>query len=60
MVREGLADVLLNRAGRALKEGTPFFLGPDMRPVEPLCSFFFEIAKTLKAKSLADYTVRLV
>ncbi|WP_206440254.1 hypothetical protein [Streptomyces scabichelini] len=24
----------------AVKEGTPFFLGLDMRPVEPLCSFF--------------------
>lgn len=39
----------------AVKEGTPFFLGPDMRPVEPLCSFFFELSKTLKAKSMQDY-----
>ncbi|MFJ9712449.1 site-specific integrase [Streptomyces sp. NPDC101234] len=27
-----------------------------MRPLEPLCSFFFELAKALKAKSLAEYT----
>jgi integrase len=40
----------------ALKAGTPFFMGEDMRPLEPLCSFFFELAKALKAKSLADYT----
>jgi integrase len=48
-------EAYVQRRG-ALKEGTPFFLGPDMRPMEPLCSFFFEMAKTLKAKSLADYT----
>ncbi|MER5465452.1 hypothetical protein ABT010_33135 [Streptomyces sp. NPDC002668] len=40
---------------RALKEGTPFFLGSDMRP-QPHCSFFLDLAKTLKAKSLQDYT----
>lgn len=40
----------------ALKTGTPFFLGPDMRPAEPLASFFHELAKSLKAKSLSDYT----
>ncbi|MEV3929353.1 site-specific integrase [Streptomyces sp. NPDC049944] len=41
---------------RALKDGTPFFLGADMRPLEPHCSFFYELAKTLEAKSLRDYT----
>ncbi|MCC5575734.1 hypothetical protein IMZ11_08790 [Microtetraspora sp. AC03309] len=41
---------------RALKDGTPFFLGSDMRPLEPHCSFFLDLAKTLKAKSLQDYT----
>jgi hypothetical protein len=40
---------------RALKDGTSFFLGADMRPLEPHCSFFLELAKTLKAKSLRDY-----
>ncbi|MFJ5819842.1 site-specific integrase [Streptomyces sp. NPDC093108] len=40
----------------AVRDGTPFFLGPDMRPVEPLCSFFFELSKSLVAKTLADYT----
>ncbi|WP_030782122.1 site-specific integrase [Streptomyces sp. NRRL S-920] len=39
----------------AVKEGTPFFLGPDMRPSEPLCSFFLELAKTVKAKTMQDY-----
>jgi hypothetical protein len=24
----------------ALMDGTPFILGPDVRPAEPLCSFF--------------------
>ncbi|ELS58959.1 hypothetical protein STVIR_0091 [Streptomyces viridochromogenes Tue57] len=38
-----------------MKEGTPFFLSSDMRPAEPLCSFFLELSKSLKAKSLADY-----
>ncbi|MGW2229449.1 site-specific integrase [Streptomyces formicae] len=50
---DGLAYV--TRA-KALKDGTPFFLGPDMRPVEPHCSFFYELAKTLEPKSLQDYT----
>ncbi|MFF4433262.1 site-specific integrase [Streptomyces sp. NPDC001513] len=40
----------------ALKEGTPFFLGADMRPLEPLTSFFFDLAKRLDAGSLQDYT----
>jgi hypothetical protein len=50
---------VIQRKG-ALKDGTPFFLGPDMRPVEPLCSFAFELAKSHKAKTLADYTYGLV
>lgn len=40
----------------AVKEGTPFFLDLGMRPAEPLCSFFLELSKSLKAKSLEDYT----
>ncbi|MDH6128824.1 recombinase XerD [Kitasatospora sp. GP82] len=40
---------------RAVTDGTPFFLGTDMRPLEPHCSFFREMAKTNKAKSLQDY-----
>ncbi|QMU80290.1 site-specific integrase [Streptacidiphilus sp. PB12-B1b] len=40
---------------RAVKEGTPFFLDADMRPLEPHSSFFQEMAKTNKAKSLRDY-----
>jgi integrase len=39
----------------ALKDGTPFILGPDMRPAEPLCSFFFHLSKTLAASTMADY-----
>jgi integrase len=50
---------VIQRKG-ALKDGTPFFLGPDMRPVEPLCSFAFELAKSHRAKTLADYTYGLV
>ncbi|MET8977401.1 recombinase XerD [Streptomyces sp. NPDC004539] len=49
------AAAYVNRPG-ALKDGTPFFLGEGMRPSEPLVSFFLEMAKTLKAKSLEDYT----
>ncbi|SOE08027.1 hypothetical protein [Streptomyces sp. Ag109_G2-15] len=48
------AEAYVQRPG-AVKEGTPFFLGSDMRPVEPLCSFFLELSKSLKAKSLEDY-----
>jgi integrase len=54
---DGLAVV--RRAG-ALKDGTPFFLGADMRPIEPLCTFFFELAKVLKPKTLADYAYDLM
>jgi integrase len=49
------AFAYVSRPG-ALKEGTPFFLDSQMRPAEPLVSFFLEMAKTLKAKSLQDYT----
>ncbi|MBT2541936.1 recombinase XerD, partial [Streptomyces sp. ISL-44] len=48
------AEAYVRRPG-GVKEGTPFFLGPDMRPLEPLCSFFLEMSKVLKAKSLQDY-----
>ncbi|MGW9173789.1 site-specific integrase [Streptomyces decoyicus] len=44
----------------ALKEGTPFFLGPDMRPLEPLTSCFFELAKHLDAGTLQDYAYDLM
>ncbi|MFF7975871.1 recombinase XerD [Streptomyces sp. NPDC007905] len=49
------AMAYVSRPG-ALKEGTPFFFDSQMRPAEPLVSFFLEMAKTLKAKSLQDYT----
>ena len=52
----GLDGVSYATRHKALKDGTPFFLGPDMRPLEPHCSFFYELAKTLEAKSLQDYT----
>jgi len=39
----------------AVAEGTPFILGPDMRPAEPLCSFFFQLSKSLAASTMADY-----
>ncbi|AYN40197.1 recombinase XerD [Streptomyces dangxiongensis] len=48
------AEAYVRRPG-AVKEGTPFYLDSDMRPLEPLCSFFLELSKTLKAKSLQDY-----
>ncbi|MFD3804781.1 site-specific integrase [Streptomyces sp. NPDC058619] len=48
------AAAYVQRPG-AVKEGTPFFLGPDMRPVEPLSSFFLELSKTVKAKTMQDY-----
>ncbi|MGW2746556.1 hypothetical protein [Streptomyces sp. NPDC001450] len=49
------AAAYVQRPG-AVKEGTPFFLDPGMRPAEPLCSFFLELSKSLKAKPLEDYT----
>ncbi|WP_327258545.1 MULTISPECIES: site-specific integrase [unclassified Streptomyces] len=51
-----LDGAMYTSRSRALKDGTPFFLGADMRPLEPHCSFFYELAKTLEAKSLRDYT----
>jgi integrase len=39
----------------ALMDGTPFILGPEMRPAEPLCSFFFHLSRSLAASTLADY-----
>lgn len=53
------AVVVADRAG-ALADGTPFILGADMRPVEPLCSYFFEVSQYLKPKTLADYTYDLL
>ncbi|MFJ1757684.1 tyrosine-type recombinase/integrase [Kitasatospora sp. NPDC088134] len=50
---------VVDRKG-ALADGTPFFLGPDMRPREPLCSYAFEMQKTLGAGSLEDYTYDLL
>lgn len=45
---------LVTRPG-ALPEGTPFFVGPDMRPREPLTSYFFDLARYVGAESLRDY-----
>jgi hypothetical protein len=39
----------------AFKDGTPFIVGPEMRPAEPLCSFFFQLSRSLAASTLADY-----
>ncbi|EHR48417.1 site-specific recombinase XerD [Saccharomonospora marina XMU15] len=50
---------VLRRKGSP-QDGTPFFLGRDMRPVEPLCSFMFEMAKTHQPKTLSDYTYDLL
>ncbi|MFJ5276793.1 site-specific integrase [Streptomyces parvulus] len=44
----------------ALKGGTPFFMAPDMRPLEPLVSCFFELAKHLGAGSMEDYAYDLM
>ncbi|MFJ7060023.1 site-specific integrase [Streptomyces microflavus] len=49
------AEAYVQRPG-AVKEGTPFFLDLGMRPAEPLCSFFLALSKSLKAKSMEDYT----
>lgn len=50
---------IVERPG-ALAEGTPFFVGPDMVPVEPLCSFFFESSKSLQPSTMADYAYDLM
>ncbi|WP_329462278.1 hypothetical protein [Streptomyces sp. NBC_01431] len=50
---------LVTRPG-ALPEGTPFFLGPDMRPREPLTSYFFDLSKYVGAVSLRDYAYDLM
>ncbi|GAA2350139.1 hypothetical protein [Streptomyces violaceusniger] len=42
----------------AVKEGPPFFLDLGMRPAEPLCSFFLELSKSLKANALAGNLIR--
>ncbi|MGW7752341.1 recombinase XerD [Streptomyces violaceusniger] len=52
---DALAALAYVQRPGAVKEGTPFFLGAGMRPAEPLCSFFLELAKTVKAKSMQDY-----
>jgi integrase len=49
---DGVAVV--ERAG-ALPEGVPFFLDEEMRPFEPLCSYFFELAKFLKPTTMGEY-----
>lgn len=49
---DGLA--LVERVG-ALPQGVPFFLDEQMRPIEPLCSYFFELAKFLEPKTMAEY-----
>ncbi|MEV5331282.1 tyrosine-type recombinase/integrase [Streptomyces werraensis] len=43
-----------------LPEGTPFFLDEDMRPAEPMCSYFLELAKHVEAESLRDYAYDLM
>lgn len=45
---------LVTRPG-ALPDGTPFFVGDDMRPREPITSYFFDLAKWVGAESLEDY-----
>ncbi|MFB7509156.1 hypothetical protein [Streptomyces broussonetiae] len=44
----------------ALPEGTPFFIGPDMRPRKPLTSYFFDLSKYVGASSLQDHTYDLM
>lgn len=53
------ATDVADRAG-ALQDGTPFILGADMRPAEPLCLYFFDVSRYLKPKTLADYTYDLM
>ncbi|MFF7249973.1 site-specific integrase [Embleya sp. NPDC008237] len=50
---------VLSRPG-ALPDGTPFVVDASMRPVEPLCSYFFEMSKHVGAKTLADYAYDLI
>src|SRR5262249_49440370 len=53
------AVAFVERAG-GLAPGTPFFLDAHARPVEPLCSFFFMLSRSLKASTLADYAYDLM
>ncbi|MDV9168642.1 site-specific integrase [Streptomyces sp. W16] len=43
-----------------LPEGTPFFVDEGMRPREPLCSYFFDLARHVGAKSLREYAYDLM
>ncbi|WP_089107446.1 hypothetical protein [Streptomyces hyaluromycini] len=44
----------------ALPEGTPFFVDEFMRPREPMCSYFFDLARHVGAKSLWEYAYDLM
>ena len=48
------AVALVARPG-ALPEGTPSFVGGDMRPREPITSYFFDLANYVGAGSMEDY-----
>ncbi|MER5466804.1 recombinase XerD [Streptomyces sp. NPDC002668] len=48
------AAALVTRPG-ALPERTPFFVGDDMRPREPITSYFFDLANYVGAGSLENY-----
>ena len=54
----GAADLVVGSG--ALKDGTPFFVGDDMWPREPMCSYFFELAKHVQAESAQDYAYDLM
>ncbi len=43
-----------------LPAGTPFFVEGDMRPAEPMCSYFFEHDKHVQAESLRDHAYDLI
>lgn len=43
-----------------LPEGTPFFVDEDMRPVEPMCSYFVDLARHVGSESLRDYAYDLM
>lgn len=43
-----------------LPEGTPFFVDEFMRPREPMCSYFFDLARHVGAKSLREYAYDLM
>ncbi|MGW2462762.1 site-specific integrase [Streptomyces sp. NPDC001761] len=56
----GFDTVELLSGPEVLPEGTPFFVDEFMRPREPMCSYFFDLARHVGAKSLREYAYDLM